>query len=50
MTIGLFNTTKTIGQAFAKSLIELLNQYGLKKEIIVYVEDERSNLNAMIGA
>jgi hypothetical protein len=50
VTIGLFNTTKTIGQALAKSLIELLNQYGLKKEIIVYVEDERSNLNAMIGA
>jgi hypothetical protein len=50
VTIGLFNTTKTIGQALAKSLIELLNQYGLNKEIIVYVEDERSNLNAMIGA
>ncbi len=50
VTIGLFKTTKTIGQALAKSLPELLDQYGLKKEIIVYVKDEGSNLNAMTGA
>jgi hypothetical protein len=31
----------------AKSLIELLDKYGLKKTIIVYVKDEGSNFNAM---
>jgi hypothetical protein len=50
VTIGLFETTKTIGQVLAKSLIELLDKCGLRKKIIIYVKDEGSNLNAMIGA
>jgi len=29
-------------------LIELLNKYDLRKKIIVYVKDERFNLNIMI--
>jgi hypothetical protein len=28
-------------------MINLLDQYGLKKNIIAYVKDERSNLSAM---
>jgi hypothetical protein len=48
--IGLFEAIKTIGQALAKSLIKLLDKYGSRKKKIIYVKDERSNLNAMIGA
>jgi uncharacterized protein YqhQ len=48
--VGLFEVTKITGQALAKSLIKLLDKYGLRKNIIVYVKDERSNLNAMISA
>jgi len=48
--IGLFEAIKTIGQTLGKSLIKLLDKYGLRKNIIVYVKDEGSNLNAMIGA
>ncbi len=50
MIVGLFEVTKITGQALAKSLIKLLDKYGLRKNIIVYVKDERSNLNAMISA
>ncbi len=50
MIISLFEAIKTIRQALAKILIELLNKYGLREKIIVYVKDEGSNLNAMIGA
>jgi hypothetical protein len=32
--IGLFEATKTIGQALATNLIELFDQYGLKKKIL----------------
>ncbi len=39
--------TKTTSQTLARSLIELLDKYGLRKKIIVYVKDESSNLNAM---
>jgi hypothetical protein len=31
----------------ARSLTKLLNKYGLRKKIIVYVKDEGLNLNAM---
>jgi hypothetical protein len=48
--IGLFETIETSGQALAKSLIELLDKYGLRKKIIAFVKDEGSNLNAMINA
>ncbi len=40
VTIGLFEATNTIGQALARSLIELLDKYGLWKKIITYVKDE----------
>jgi hypothetical protein len=49
VTIGLFETTKTIGQALAKSLIQLLDKYGLTKKNITYVKDEGFDLNAMIA-
>jgi len=50
LTIGLFEIIETTWQALAKSLIELLDKYGLMKKIIVYVKDEGSNFNAMIHA
>jgi hypothetical protein len=31
----------------ARNLTKLLDQYHLRKKIIVYVEDEGANLNAM---
>ncbi len=34
----------------AKSLTKLLDKYGLKEKIIVYVKDEGFNFNVMIGA
>jgi hypothetical protein len=37
VTIDLFEATKTIGQTLAKNFKKLLNSYGLKKKIIVYV-------------
>jgi hypothetical protein len=40
----------TSGQTLARSLIELLDKYGLRKKIIVYVKDEGLNFNAMITA
>jgi hypothetical protein len=39
---------KIIGQALAKKLIVLFDQYNLRNKIIAYVKDERSNLNVMI--
>ncbi len=50
MTIGLFEAIETTRQALAKSLIELLDKYSLRKKFIAYVKDEGSNLNVMIGA
>jgi hypothetical protein len=35
------------GHALAKDLFELLSKYDSRKKIIVYVKDERSNLNIM---
>jgi hypothetical protein len=46
MTIGLFKATTFIDQALATNLIELLDQYGLKKKI-AYVKNEGSNLTTM---
>jgi hypothetical protein len=42
-----FEVTKIVRQALVRSLTNLLNKYGLRKNIIVYVKDEGSNLNAM---
>jgi len=41
-----FEITKIAKQALVKSLTNLLNKYGLRKNIIVYVKDEGFNLNA----
>ncbi len=48
VTIGLFETTKTIGQTLTNNLIKLLDQYGLRNKIIAYVKEENSNLNTPI--
>ncbi len=43
-----FQLTNIIGQTIlAKKLKELLDSYALKRKIIAYVKDERSNLNTM---
>jgi hypothetical protein len=46
ITIGLFEANEIIG-AMARNLIELLDQYDLKKIFFAYVKDEGVNLNAM---
>jgi hypothetical protein len=43
----LFEATKIIGQALARSMTKLLDKYNLRKNIIVYVKDEGSNFNTM---
>jgi hypothetical protein len=45
--IGPFEPININGQTLAKNLIELLDNYALKKNIITYVKDEGSNLNTM---
>ncbi len=50
MIIGLFEATKTTRQALVKSLTQLLDMYGLRKKKNVYVKNEGSNVNVMIGA
>jgi len=50
ITIGLFETFKTSRQTLARSLQDLLKQYGLTKNIVVYVKNEGVNLNTMIIA
>jgi hypothetical protein len=47
MTIGLFEATRIIGQTLTTNLLKPLNQYGLRKKMIAYVKDERSNLITM---
>jgi type IV pilus biogenesis protein CpaD/CtpE len=47
ITIRLFEANETIGQAMARNLIELLDQYNLRKKIVAYVKDKGANLNAM---
>jgi len=44
----LFKAIETTNQALANNLTSLFDQYGLKRKIIVYVKNERSNLNVMI--
>jgi hypothetical protein len=45
--IGLFETTKTIGQALPINLNELLDSYGLRRKIITYIKYEGAILNFM---
>jgi len=47
VTIGLFEAIEIISQTLVTNLIELLDQYGLRKKIIAYVKDEGSNLTTM---
>ncbi len=48
ITIGLFETFEISRQALARSLQDLLRQYGLTKNILTYVQIEGANLNSMI--
>ncbi len=50
ITIGLFKSLNTTWQALVRNLAKLLDQYGLRKQIIVYVKDENPNLNGMTNA
>jgi hypothetical protein len=50
VTIGLFEITETTCQTLANNLRELFDQYGLKKNIVLYVKTGVLNLNAMIIA
>jgi hypothetical protein len=43
----LFEVVNNPKKTLAKNLIELLEKYNLSKKIIVYVKDERFNLNIM---
>ncbi len=49
ITFGLFKATNISGQTLTINLTELLDIYGLRRKIVVYVEDEGSNLNIMIA-
>jgi hypothetical protein len=43
----LFEAIKAIGQTLARSVTKLLDKYGLRKKIIVFVKNEGSNLNVV---
>jgi hypothetical protein len=45
--INSFKAFETLGQTLARSLQNLLKQYGLTKKIFAYVNDEGANLNTM---
>jgi hypothetical protein len=45
----LFEDFEAIIEALAKKLIDLLDEYGLRSNIITYVKHEGSNLNTMIS-
>jgi hypothetical protein len=47
IAIGFFEAFDTFGHALAKDLIDLLNKYDLRKQIIAYVKDEGTNSNTM---
>jgi hypothetical protein len=46
----LFEVVETTRQMLAKSFIELLDAYGLRNKIIIYMKDEGSNLNILTNA
>jgi glutathionylspermidine synthase len=50
ITIGLFETSKTLCQTLAKDLQNLLEQHGLTKKTFLYVKDEVSNMNTVMVA
>jgi hypothetical protein len=47
VTIGFFEAIEKTSQILARNLKEFLNSYELSKKIIVYVKDERVDLNSM---
>jgi hypothetical protein len=47
LIIGFFEATKTTCQALSRNLRKLLDSYGLRNKIIIYVKDEGVNLNFM---
>ncbi len=47
ITFGLFEPINPNGQTLAKKLIELLDNYALKRKNIAYVKDEGFNLKIM---
>jgi len=47
ITLGLFELIDISGQTLANTLTKLLNTYELRRKIVVYVKDERFNLNTM---
>jgi len=47
VTINLFEVIKTIIQALVRSLIDLLDKYGLRKKIHCLCQNEGFNINAM---
>ncbi len=50
ITIGLFETFETLGQTLTRILEDLLEQYGLTRNILAYVKNKGANLNTMIVA
>ncbi len=50
ITIGLFEAFETSRQTLTISLQDLLEQYGLTKNIIVYVKNECANMITMTFA
>jgi hypothetical protein len=48
--LDLFKVAKPTGQVLAKSLVDLLDAYGLRNKIIAYVKGEGSNLNTLTSA
>jgi hypothetical protein len=47
ITLGLFKPTNLTRQTLVKKSTKLLDNYALRRKIIVYVKDEGSNLNSM---
>jgi hypothetical protein len=47
ITVGLFKTFETLGQTLTRILEDLLEQYGLTKNILAYVKNKGANLNTM---
>ncbi len=50
MTLSLFEAINFTRHALARNLIDLLQIYGLKNTIIMYVKNEGSNLTTLTSA
>ncbi len=47
ITIGLFEAYETLKQTLIRILYDLLEQYGLTKKILAYVQNEGANMKTM---